>query len=411
MNLVQLGDVCRFQNGRAFKKSEWAEKGLPIIRIQNLNKASAPFNYFSGEYDRRIEVSDGDLLFSWSGTVGSSFGPHIWSRGKGLLNQHIFRVSLDESVDKKYAYYALLAITGEIEKNVSGAVGLVHVTQSRLKEFRIPLPPLPEQKRIVAILDEAFAGIATAVANTEKNLANARELFEATVVARIFGDPDQKSWISTSVEALAAERKGAIRTGPFGSQLLHEEFRDAGVAVLGIDNAVRNEFTWGKRRFITEKKYQQLKRYTVKPGDVIITIMGTCGRCAVVPDDIPLAINTKHLCCITLDRTKCLPEFLHGYFLYHPVARKYLEDQAKGSIMAGLNMGIVKYLPVRLPHLEEQAAIVRTIDELKAQVSAIASNSERKLNALGELKQSLLQKAFSGELTAVPQDEIEDALA
>jgi type I restriction enzyme S subunit len=237
-NLVQLGEICTFQNGRAFKKSEWSESGLPIIRIQNLNKASAAFNYFSGKYDKRIEVSDGDLLFSWSGTVGSSFGPHLWNRGKGLLNQHIFRVSLSRSIDKHFAYYALLEIASEIEKSVSGAVGLVHVSQGTLKNFQIPVPPLPEQKRIVAILDEAVAGIATAVANTEINLANARELFESYLNS-VFAEPSD-NWIERKLGDLCTIKHGfAFKSEYFasngayvvltpGSFFEHGGFRDQG---------------------------------------------------------------------------------------------------------------------------------------------------------------------------------------
>ncbi len=176
---VELGEICTFQNGRAFKKTEWRSSGLPIIRIQNLNNKNAEFNYFDGEYDQKIEVNDGDLLFSWSGTVGSSFGPHLWKRGKGALNQHIFKVGLSSDIDRIYAFYVLRFVTAEIEKNVKGAVGLRHVTKTDMNKFKIPLPSLCEQKRIVAILDEAFAGIDTAIANTEKNLANARELFES----------------------------------------------------------------------------------------------------------------------------------------------------------------------------------------------------------------------------------------
>lgn len=266
-----------------------------------------------------------------------------------------------------------------------------------LKELNIKYPCIAEQHRLVAILDEAFDGISTAKANAEKNLQNVQNLFlsgYATAFAQSLFDGYER----LTVADMAMPVKGSMRTGPFGSQLLHSEFVDQGIAVLGIDNAVNNEFRWDKRRYITEEKYRQLSRYQVKPGDVLITIMGTCGRCAVVPDDIPVAINTKHLCCITLDPEKCSSGFLHGYFLYHPEAQQFLASRAQGSIMAGLNMGIISELPVLLPPLKQQHALVSKIATLRAETQRLESIYQQKLAALDELKQSLLHQAFSGNL-------------
>lgn len=394
----RLGDLFTFKNGRAFKKEEWSTTGLPIIRIQNLNSKDAPFNYFAGEFSESILVESGDLLFSWSGTVGSSFGSHIWNGEEGVLNQHIFKIGLRDTISKRYAFHGLRYITAEIEQSVNGAVGLVHITKEKLNEFTLPVPSLPEQERIAALLDEAFEGIATAKANAERNLHSASALFKSGF-DRIVSQREYAGWRKTTVAKLAALRKGAIRTGPFGSQLLHSEFVDEGIAVLGIDNAVANEFRWGKSRFITPEKYKRLERYRVHPGDVLITIMGTCGRCAVVPDNVPTAINTKHLCCITLDRQKCLPEYLHAYFLHHHLAQEFLAKHAKGAIMAGLNMGLIEELPVWLPPVEQQREMVVILKSLGEETQRLASTYERKLIALEVLRASLLHQAFSGELT------------
>lgn len=274
------------------------------------------------------------------------------------------------------------------------------INRNDVYALTVPVPPLSEQKRIVAILDEAFEGIGKAVANTEKNLDNINTLFERLVSESVFGPCEDPGWSLSTVSEVAAANKGSIRTGPFGSQLLHSEFVDQGVAVLGIDNAAQNEFAWSKRRYISAEKYASLIRYTVKPGDVLITIMGTCGRCAVVPDDIPTAINTKHLCCITLDRRKCLPEYLHAYFLYHPLAREYLGRHAKGAIMAGLNMSLIQEMPLALPSLKKQAEIAERVSSAQSTFRSIEANYGHKLSAMNELKQSMLANAFAGQLLA-----------
>jgi type I restriction enzyme S subunit len=417
-----LADVCQIRppKGEARQRVSDADlvsfvpmEDLGIGRKDLVSTQVKPLSEVVGSY---TYFADGDVLLAKitpcfeNGKLGIAAG---LSNGIGFGSSEYVVFRPRQSIDKDWLYYFLSreSFRKEGAKRMSGAVGHKRVSKEFIEAYPIPLPPLAEQKRIVAILDEAFEGIAAAVANAEKNLANARELFEATIVTNLFGDPTGQGWRLTSVENLAAVGKGNIRTGPFGSQLLHGEFVDEGVAVLGIDNAVDNEFRWAKRRFITPSKYDELSRYTVKPGDVLITIMGTCGRCAVVPDDIPLAINSKHLCCITLDRKQCLPEFLHAYFLYHPVARSFLASRAKGSIMEGLNMGIIKELPVWLPDIPTQTQIISKIAVLTANVRAFQAVYEQKICSLSELKQAILQKAFAGELTAQPEKALQEAAA
>ena len=149
----RLGEVCRLTNGMAFKPSDWIETGIPIVRIQNLNDENAPFNYCAPEIiDDRCMIDTGTLLFSWSGTPGTSFGAFIWNRGKAVLNQHIFIVKPVE-IDKVFLKMAIDAnMTSIIEKSHGGA-GLRHITKSDFEDIRISVPKdIAEQRRIAACL-------------------------------------------------------------------------------------------------------------------------------------------------------------------------------------------------------------------------------------------------------------------
>src|SRR5690349_951715 len=111
-----LGEVCTLVNGRAFKPSDWSQNGIPIIRIQNLNDRSKPFNRFAGTFDQKHHVQPTDILLSWSGTPGTSFGCFIWDREPGVLNQHIFKVHVDRTVS--YPEYFVLAVNSILDEMI-----------------------------------------------------------------------------------------------------------------------------------------------------------------------------------------------------------------------------------------------------------------------------------------------------
>jgi len=156
---IEIGDQLDLLNGMAFKPSDWATTGLRIVRIQNLNRQDASFNFCDPSFAReRSLIDDGSFLISWSGTPGTSFGAFIWNRGPAVLNQHIFRC--DFKTDAFTADYLQLAINGRLDEMIEkahGGVGLQHITKGKLEAMLIGLPPLAEQHRIVATVDELMA--------------------------------------------------------------------------------------------------------------------------------------------------------------------------------------------------------------------------------------------------------------
>lgn len=310
-----------------------------------------------------------------------------------VFSNHFLRLRVDdERLDSRYlAYWITVQWQRRVfERLATRWVNQASVRREDLLNLRIPLPPLPEQQHIAGIISRADR-----LRRLRRYALELSDGYLQSVFLEMFWTNALGAWPSTDIGSVAKPGKGTIRTGPFGSQLLHSEFVEQGIAVLGIDNAVQNRFVWAKPRFITAEKYKKLKRYTVYPGDVLITIMGTIGRCAVVPDGIPTAINTKHLCCITCDRAKCEPDFLKWAFLVHPQVRAQLEDAERGAIMPGLNMGIISGLEFPLPPLNRQRQFVdavRNTERLREQQREALRQAEH-------LFQTLLHGAFRGEYT------------
>ncbi len=147
----RIAEVCSFSGGYGFRPTDWSKSGLPIIRIQNLN-GSKEFHYYSGKSDERWLVRPGELLFSWAGVRGVSFGPTIWPGPLAVLNQHIYRVHPKSGVDKEWLYLALKTVTSRIEARAHGfKSSLVHVRKSEIDAQLVMVPCLEEQRYIAKV--------------------------------------------------------------------------------------------------------------------------------------------------------------------------------------------------------------------------------------------------------------------
>jgi len=145
-----LGELGTLVNGRAFKASEWEETGVPIIRIQNLNNSEKPFNYTTHTWPHKFFARTGDVLLSWSGTPGTSFGCFRWRGPDGWVNQHIFRVEVSPSIDATYYIHAVNARLAQIIQKAHGGVGLKHITKSKLESVEVAVPPVSLQSRFAS---------------------------------------------------------------------------------------------------------------------------------------------------------------------------------------------------------------------------------------------------------------------
>ena len=377
--MVRLDELCIINMGQSPDSSTYNEdgNGLPFFQGNADFGVTYPVvRMWCSEPTKRAQIDD--ILISVRAPIGAlNIANCECCIGRGLAALTVNK----NSCIQKYLWYALSNKVEELNSKGTGST-FKAINKKILAETEIPLPSLDEQRKIAAVLDK----VSDLIAKRRQQLDKLDELIKARFVEMFYNIDSNTNWPVVTMADISTD----MRTGPFGSALHHDEFVEAGIFVLGIDNAVENKFSYNRMRYITEEKYEQLNRYTVRPGDIIITRMGTVGRSAVIPDNIPKAINTKHLACLTIDRSKAQPTFICSAFQMHPEIRQQLTGQAKGAIMDGLNLTIIKKIHFKLPPIEIQDKFVEFFNITEKTKTTISKSLEK----LETLKKALMQEYF-----------------
>jgi type I restriction enzyme S subunit len=328
---------------------------------------------------------DGANLLARSTPIAFSASGRYW------VNNHAHILQFSTLTTQRYVEFYFASIS--IDEFVTGAAQ-PKLTQAALNSIPIPLPPFSEQLRIVDILDEAFEGIATAKANAEKNLQNARAVFESHLQAVFRNGADGLGPRCPLESALAVQPRN-------GWSPPAEYQTGAGFPVLTL-SAVTG-FEYGAARVkLTSAPVRENAHYWLIDGELLITRSNTrelVGHVAIY-DGAP----SKAICCdlimkMMVNPSKADTRFVY-YYLRSPEAREYFTSRAHGasSTMKKIGKAVVQGIPVPLPELTVQRSIVETLDALGEETRRLQSIYRRKLAALDELKKSLLHQAFSGEL-------------
>jgi type I restriction enzyme, S subunit len=391
---TKIGELCHLVNGRAFKPTDWGNVGLPIIRIQNLNRPDAAFNHFDGTVSEKFLVRNGDLLFAWSGTPGTSFGAHIWDGSKAILNQHIFNVRYNrQAVDKAFFRYAINQTLDEQIAKAHGGVGLRHVTKGKFEETDIGLPPLPEQRRIVAKVDSLSAKSRRARERLD-HVPRLVEKYKQAILMAEYAEAQRRSEQTATLGSISLEVRNGLSKKPTDDP--------AGFPILRI-SAVRSMTV----------RLQDVRYYPdnvpeaalLRDGDLLFT------RYNGNPDFTAVCGMVAGLACQTTYPDKLIrvrlsdaanPKFVEA-IVAAGHSREWLAPHIKTAAgQHGISGADLKLLPIPLPALAQQDIIARRVETAFNWIDRLASEVTSARKLIDHLDQAILAKAFRGEL--VPQN-------
>lgn len=401
-----LGEVCEVVNGGTPKTGTteyWNGKHCWITPAE-MGKRLSPY---VSETERMISDlglrnSSARMLPPYSVILSSRapIGHLVINTEPMATNQGCKGLVPRSQLQHKFLYYYLSSIVDLLNSLGSGAT-FKELSGGKLKEIEIPLPPLPEQQRIVAVLDQAFDGIATAKANAEKNLKNAREIFESHLNA-VFTQRGE-GWVE--------KKLGVLYKIGSSKRVLKSEWKNEGVPFyrgreitrLAADGFVDNEL------FISEEHYSELSRKSGVPeaGDIVITAIGTIGNAHIVRDSDRFYFKDASV--LWMKRVSDINSSFVNFWLKSPMFYEQL-DKGNGATVDTLTIQKMQNLRLHVPSLLDQKKITDNLLSVTSETQRLESIYQHKLAALDELKKSLLHQAFTGELTAMPDKQLDEAL-
>ena len=373
--MARLGDIATYINGYAFKPDDWSDTGLPIIRIQDLTGNAYQANRYNGDYNEKYEVLEGDVLISWS----ASLGVYIWQGEKALLNQHIFKVVFDkEPVNKSFFVYQVQNILENAASEVHGAT-MKHLTKPVFDALPFYLPPMDKQNQIAAVLDK----VSDLIALRKQQLAKLDELVKSRFI-ELFGDiiHNTKEWQVRTLSEIATSRLGKMldakqQTGknnfPYLANFNVQWFR------FELETLNQMDFDESDRA-----------EFELKDGDLLVCEGGEIGRCAVWHNELQPCFFQKALHRVRCDRRVIDPNYLAWWFKFNCDHNGFASIAGAKATIAHLPGVKLKQLQVVLPPLALQrqfAAFVEQVDKSKFEI-------QKSLEKLETLKKALMQKYF-----------------
>jgi type I restriction enzyme, S subunit len=386
----RLGDVCEIIKGRKPALKTTATNGdLPYL-VAKVMRGSKEAEYASVKDRNSIAVEESETIIICDGSNSGE----VFTGFCGILSSTMGKIAKKAEIDDDYLR-AFLASTFDVFNGAKTGAAIPHLDKEAMYQLPFPFPPLAEQQRIVGLLDEAFEGLATAKANAEKNLQNARALFESHLQS-VFTQRG-KGWVEKPLGDLCDFLNGFA----FKSS---DAVGESQTQLVRMGNLYGSQLDLDRSPvFYPDSFAAEHSRYVLEEGDIIMSLTGTTGK-----EDYGFAVRIP-ACGHTLLMNQRIMKFdaiKHdiiddGYFLHYLRSRCFLDmlyPTANGTRQANLSSVTMKLLPVPLRSPKEQKAISVTLTDLHKETQRLARIYEQKLAALEALRKSLLHQAFTGEL-------------